>query len=297
VPLVIRPLHPHIGAEITGIDLADETAPAVWEQIQAAFHQHLLLVFRDQRIDEAATVRFARRFGPLEEFVDASYRGARYPEITRLTNLDENGRPYGPCAKMAKMSLAENWHTDSSYRAIPALATLLHGMEVPGVGGDTGFASMYRAYEQLSDEQRRRIDKLSVIHSWEYQRGLVQGFPPLSDDERQAAPPVRHPLVRQHPQTLRNSVYISSSAIQIEGLPPNDGVALLRELIEIATAPENVYIHRWRPLDLLIWDNRVALHRSEGFDYQSLEHRRLLHRIVVAGSPTAPLPAPTEARA
>ena len=118
MPFAIRPLHAHIGAEITGLCLADELAPNVWAQIQDAFHRHLLLVFRDQQIDQAAMVRFASRFGPLEEFVDTSYRDANYPQVARLTNLDESGRPYGPCPKMEKMSLAENWHTDSSYRAV-----------------------------------------------------------------------------------------------------------------------------------------------------------------------------------
>ncbi len=108
-------------------------------------------MFRDQRIAEEDLLGFARRFGPLERFVDRSYQDARNPEVSRLTNLDETGQPFGPCPKMEKMSLAENWHTDSSYRAVPALATLLHGLEVPAVGGGTSFLSGYRAYEVLPE--------------------------------------------------------------------------------------------------------------------------------------------------
>ena len=283
----VRQLHPHIGAEVIGLDLAQPLGPADWNTIQDAFLRHVLLVFRDQRIAEEDLLGFARRFGPLEQFVDRSYQGARNPEVTRLTNLDETGAPIGPSPKMEKMSLAENWHTDSSYRAVPALATLLHGLEVPAVGGDTSFVSAYRAYEALPAALRQRIEPLVAIHSWEYQRGLVKGFPALSNEERAASPPVRHPLVRTHPQSGRRSLYISSSAQGIEGMADDAARALLDDLIGIATRPEHVYTHRWQPFDLMIWDNRCNLHRSDGFDYQSLVHRRLLHRVIVAGAPTA----------
>ncbi|MEJ0069382.1 MAG: TauD/TfdA family dioxygenase [Pseudomonadota bacterium] len=128
---------------------------------------------------------------------------------------------------------------------------------------------------------------MSALHSWEYQRGLVKGFPTLSEEERAASPPVRHPLVRTHPQSGRRSLYISSSAQGIEDMDDGEARALLAELTRIATLPEHVYTHRWQPFDLMIWDNRCNLHRSDGFDYQSLVHRRLLHRVIVAGAPTA----------
>ena len=243
--------------------------------------------FAIRTITDSQYLAFARRFGPLELFVDASMRGAEFPEIGRLTNLDENGRPFGPCPKMETMSLAENWHTDSSYRQIPSMATLLYGMVVPSVGGDTQFASMYAAYEALSPALRERIENLTAEHSWEYQRALVTGWKPLSAEEKASAPPATHKLVRRHPETGRKSLYISSSAETIRGMDRAASRALLDELTQIATREEAVYTHKWRPGDVMIWDNRCTFHRSAGFDYQSTVHRRMLGRIIVGGQQAA----------
>jgi alpha-ketoglutarate-dependent taurine dioxygenase len=282
--LTVKPLHEQIGAEIIGLDLGPGLDDATFSKIREMFHQYQILVFRNQDLTDDEYVSFARRFGKLELFVDASMRAKNKPEIARLTNLDENGTPYGPCPKMETMSLAENWHTDSSYRQVPSMATLLYGVIVPSVGGDTQFVNMYSVYDQLPPTTRERIAALEAEHSWEYQRGLVTGWQPLSAEERASAPPATHKLVQRHPETGRKSLYISSSAHGIQAMEQSEARTLLDELAGIATREGGIYTHKWRPGDVMIWDNRCTLHRSAGFDYQSTVHRRMLKRIIVAGA-------------
>jgi alpha-ketoglutarate-dependent taurine dioxygenase len=282
-----KKLHPEIGAEIIGLNLATDLDEDTFSEIRDLFHRYQLLVFRDQHLTDREYLDFARRFGTLELFVDASMRGKEFPEIGRLTNLDENGNPYGPCPKMETMSLAENWHTDSSYRQTPSMATMLYGVEVPSVGGDTQFASLYACLERLPPALRRKVETLEAEHSWEYQRALVTGWKPLSAEERASAPPATHKLVQRHPESGRETLYISSSAHGVHDMEPEEARALLDELRARATEEPHVYTHKWRPGDVMIWDNRCTLHRSAGFDYQSTVHRRMLSRIIVAGQKAA----------
>ena len=248
--LDIQALHPVVAAEIRGLDLSRPLDDAIQAEVRSALDRHQVLVFHGQPLDQDRMLAFASRFGQPEVFVDASTAQGKVPTVLRLTNLDpQTNQPIGPGPDMARMSLAENWHSDSSYRAVPAYTTLLHGVEIPGESGDTQFTSMHAAYDALPDEPHR--------------------------------------LVQRHPDTGRKLLYISSSAHYIEGMPFEEGRALLQELKTIATRPEAIYTHKWQPGDLVMWDNRATLHRAGGFDYQSTTLRRLLHRIVIGGDAAA----------
>jgi alpha-ketoglutarate-dependent taurine dioxygenase len=295
MPVSVKPVHPHIGAEIEGLDIREALNEDTLKSVQDALHRHQVLVFRDQDLTKEAFLQFARSFGQPEVFRLRGYgnvpAGAKQlqdvPLVQRLTNLSETGVPLGPCPQMDRMSIAENWHSDSSYRAVPSYVTLLHGIEVPTVGGDTHFISLSAAYEALPAALRKTIEPLEVIHNWEYQRTLAPGMEPMTDDERKSTPPVVHRLVQEHPVTGRKLIFISASAESIVGLPKAEGRTLLDELTRVATRPEAIYTHKWQPHDLVMWDNRATLHRAGGFEYRSTTLRRLLHRIVIAGDPAA----------
>ncbi len=279
----ILPLHPAIGARIQGVDLRIPLEPAVLGKVLDTFNRRQLLYFPAQDLTEMQMLAFARQFGEPEIFVDPTALNGGVPQVMHLTNLDSGGNPMGPSPRMAWMSLAENWHSDSSFRRVPALATMLNGIIIPTSTGDTDFASLHIAYDALSDELKGKLEPLSAVHSWEYQRMLTPGREPISEEERTAAPPVTHRLVQKHPATGRKLLFLSSSACAIEGLPEAEGRELLARLTRLATRPEVVYTHKWRQHDLLMWDNRATLHRAAGFDYQSLVLRRKMHRIVIGG--------------
>ena len=285
--MTIEPLHPCVGARLHGLDLSRPLNDEPFGQVRDALHRYQVLVFPDQRLSQRDMLAFAERFGPPEVFPDPTERTGEVPQVLRLTNLDDDGKPFGPCLRMERMSLAENWHSDSSYRRVPSLATMLHGVEVPAEGGDTDFTSMHASYDALPEDLRGRIEPLSAVHSWEYQRMLTPGRQPMTEAERASTPPVAHRLVQCHPVTGRKLLFISASALRIEGMGGAESRTLLDELTRISTRPEAVYTHRWKLRDLVMWDNRATLHRAAGFDYQSRTLRRLLHRVVVGGDPAA----------
>jgi alpha-ketoglutarate-dependent 2,4-dichlorophenoxyacetate dioxygenase len=295
----IEPLHPLVGARLHGLDLSRPLGDEQFAAVREALHRHQMLTFPNQQLSQRQMLTFAERFGKPEVFPDPTEAIGEVPHVLRLGNLDESGNPYGPCLRMERMSLAENWHTDSSYRRVPALATFLHGVVLPETGTHTHFTSLHAAYDALPDALRRQIEPLSAIHNWEYQRTLSPGRAPMTVAERAGTPPVAHRLVQTHAESGRKLLYISSSAQRVEGLPYAEGRALLAELLRIAILPSAVYSHPWSPLDLVMWDNRATLHRAGQFDYQSLTLRRLMHRVVIGGNPAAypvqPVPAEVDA--
>ena len=276
--LQIRALTQSTGAECTGVDLANLSL-AEWEQLRDAYHAYALLVVRDQSLAKPDQIAFSQRFGELELPIRSDYLGKDFPALHVVSNLGGDGKPN------PKQAL-ENpgnffWHTDASYMRRPASTTLLHAIEIPPSGGDTLFANMQAAYEALSAETRERIDGLRAIHSWEQSR-YNSGSRPASREEIEQAPPVAHPLVRTHPETGRKGLYLGNHTSHIEGLPVEEGRALLKQLLDHATQPQFVYRHKWRRGDIVIWDNRSLLHKaSDDFDMGS--HVRLLHRTVVQG--------------
>jgi alpha-ketoglutarate-dependent 2,4-dichlorophenoxyacetate dioxygenase len=285
--LPIRSLHPGFGAELSGVDIRHVDA-AVFAEIAAAFEEHSVLLFRGQSIDDEEQIAFSQRFGPLETTIRTIASQARTrPEISNLANVDAEDRLI-PSGDKRNLFNAGNqmWHTDSSFKRVPALASLLSAREVPPSGGETEFASMRVAYARLPEATQRWLEGKVAIHSFVYSRGLVSDglLPP---DHAAQVPPVPQALVRANPRNGRKAFYVGSHACEIAGLPTDEARALLRELLDLATEPEAVYTHAWRPGDLVMWDNRCVLHRGRPWDESA--YRRVMHRTTIAGDgPTAP---------
>lgn len=273
-----RRLSPAGGVEITGADLSRQLSPDVLEAILGAFRDHHILVFRDQDLSQGEQLAFTRQFGEIEEHVARHSAASRYGLVHTVTNVGDDGRPTTALSQVGNY----HWHTDKSYHAVPSLMTVLHARELPPAGGDTQFANMAMAFEALPEATKRRLSGLRAVHSWAASRRRA-GAPPPSEVEMQERPPVAHPLVRTHPETGARTLYIGNHASHILGMPEAEGEALLLELLAHATQPQFVYTHHWRDGDLVMWDNRVLLHRALA-NYDMAAHRRVLHRTVVTGT-------------
>jgi taurine dioxygenase len=280
-PLVVSRLgsrlSPAGGAEITGADLSQPLAPELKGLILDALLAHHVVVIRDQVLTKEQQYAFTLNFGELEDHV-ARHSDARYGIVHSVTNLDRDGNPTDALETRGNYF----WHTDKSYHAVPSWLTMLHAAELPPEGGDTQFANMTLAYQSLPEAMKQRIAGLRVVHSWELSR-LASGSRPASEAEIGERPPVDHPLVRTHPDTGEQSLYMGTHAAYILGWPEAEGRALLAELLAHATQPKFVYTHKWRPGDLVIWDNRCLLHRAVA-NYAMASYRRVLHRTVVRGT-------------
>ncbi len=280
-------LHPKFGVEISGVTLRQPLDDGTWAHIWEAFNEHSLLVFRNQPFTDEEQMRFASRFGPLETTVKTLGKEDRlHPNLVELSNVDEDGKLLDwSDRRMLYQSGNQMWHTDSSFKQVPAQASMLSGRTVPPEGGETEFVSCRVAWDTLPPETQRRLEGKVAIHSFAYSRGLID--PTLLGKETEALyPPVRQALVRANPVNGQKTVYIGSHASHIEGMLVEEGRAILKELLEIATRPENVYQHHWRQHDLVIWDNRCLLHRGRPWD--STRYPRIMHRTTVAGDgPTA----------
>jgi alpha-ketoglutarate-dependent 2,4-dichlorophenoxyacetate dioxygenase len=279
--LETRRLHPRVGVEVLGVDVT-QLSEAVFRDIADAFDEHSVLLFREQRIDDAAQIVFSRRLGPLETTIRTIASQARtLPEISNLANVDAEDRLIPSGDKRTLFNAGNQmWHSDSSFKRVPALASLLSAREVPPEGGETELASMRVGYEGLPESTQRFLEGKVAIHSFVYSRGLVSDglLPP---DHAAQVPPVPQLLVRANPRHGRKGYFVGSHACEIVGMPTDEARALLRELLERATRPEVVYTHRWRPGDLVMWDNRCVLHRGRPWDESA--YRRVMHRTTVAG--------------
>ncbi|HZP91545.1 MAG TPA: TauD/TfdA family dioxygenase [Burkholderiales bacterium] len=290
--LDIRPLHPLFGAEIRGIAVSGQVDDAVFAEIRGAFERYSLLVLRGQDITDDQQLAFSRRFGPLETTkVGTVGEGT---ELVFLTNIGPDGAIVPETHRQWLNTRANQlWHSDSSFKRVPALASLLSGREVPHRGGETQFVGMRAVWRELPEAQKRRVEGRVAVHDYAYSRGKID--PHLATEpERRALPPVRQTMVRVHPLTGEKGLYIGSHACGIEGMAQEDGRALIAELLDFATQPRFVHTHRWQRHDLLIWDNRFVIHRGRPFPSN---RRRYLVRTTVAGdAPTAPQYAADEGR-
>ncbi len=258
-----------------------------------AFNESSVLVFPGQGLTDAQQIAFSERFGPLEQTITSIAHNPNVkPEISYIANVDPDGNLIDPTDKrVIYHSANQMWHTDSSFKRVPALASALSGREVPPEGGETEFASMRVAYDDLPADVTRRLEGRIAVHSFAYSRGKIAGGLLRPEDEAQV-PPVEQVLIRTNPMNGRKSIYVASHASHIVGMPIDEGRALIAELIEFATRPENVYRHVWTAGDLVMWDNRCMLHRGRPWD--GTKYRRVMHRTTVAGvGPTVPdeLPA------
>jgi taurine dioxygenase len=279
--LTVRSLHPALGAEVRGVDFRAPIDPATFAQIHRAWMQHLVLVFPEQRVSDPEHVAFTRLFGEPEIFHQKIIRSARVPEIFRVSNVDDDGvlmPPEHPTVQ--QVSLAQHWHTDSSYRAVPCTGALLHGVEVSRTGGETQFINMYLVYESLPESLRRQVERRKARHNFGNLHTL-RPLKPLTEEEKAAMPPVWQPMVRIHPVTRRRSLYISPIYNdEVEGLAPDASGRLIEDLTEFAAQDRFVYRHRWETDDVLLWDNRCTMHAVTPHDPRE---RRVMHRTTIVG--------------
>jgi alpha-ketoglutarate-dependent 2,4-dichlorophenoxyacetate dioxygenase len=282
--ITFRQVHPVFVGEASGIDLTRPLAPAEAAAIDAAINTYAVLVFHDQDLTDAQQMAFTRNFGAIE---DARGGNVTKPGDKRLatgmndvSNLGKDGKPLARDSRQRLFNLGNClWHSDSSFRAIPAKYSLLSAHVVNQKGGNTEFADMRAAYDALDEETKHDIADLVCEHSLMYSRGSL-GFLDYTDEERELFKPVRQRLVRRHPQTGRKSLYLSSHAGAILGMPMPEARVLLRDLTEHATQPAFVYVHKWRLHDLVIWDNRQTMHRVRRYDEAQ---PRDMRRTTVAG--------------
>lgn len=273
-----RPLSDAAGVEIAGIDLSRPLDAADKAALLDLFRRHHVLVFRDQALTPEHQAAFTRQFGDLEEHVIRQFSGGRTPLVHVVSNLDAEGNPTTRPLSHGNYF----WHTDKSYHAIPSLATILHAIELPAEGGDTQYCNTAMAHAALSPARQREIGGLSAVHSWEASRRNT-GNRPASPEEIRERPPVTHPLVRRHPETGAQALYLGMHVSHVVGMAEAEGRALLDDLLAHATAPRFVYTHRWQPGDVVMWDNRCLLHRAVA-NYGMDRERRVLHRTVVKGT-------------
>ena len=283
--IAITPLHPLFGAEIGGVDLCAPLDDATFGAIRGALDEYSLLVFHDQALDDARQVAFSERFGPLETTISANAAGGSH--FARQSNLDIDTGAVIPPDDRRMICQKGNmlWHTDSSFKPVPSLCSLLSGRVVPPEGGNTDFATARAAYAALPEAIKQRIDGLVAEHSLAYSRGLI-GPDVLSAAQRAEVPAVRQAVVRANPANGRKAIYAGAHASHIVGWPVEEGRALLAELNDFITQARFCHSHRWRQGDLVIWDNRCLLHRATPYD--TVRHKRLMQRTTVAGdAPTA----------
>lgn len=287
VSLTVTPLTDVFAARVTGIGPVGGLDDALFAELRAAFEQHSVLILPGQPMDDETQIAFSRRFGPLETTISAN--PARGTVFARQSNIDiGTGETIAADDRRMHYQKANMlWHADSTFKAVPSLCSLLSARIVPPEGGATEFASTRAAYESLSPAERAALEDLVVEHSLVYSRGLV-GFQ-FTEAEAAETPPARHRLVQTNPVTGRKSLMIGAHASHIVGWPLEKGRALLGDLLARATRPEHTWRHEWQEGDLVIWDNRAALHRATPYD--ATRHRRLMQRITVsAGTPAEPRP-------
>jgi alpha-ketoglutarate-dependent 2,4-dichlorophenoxyacetate dioxygenase len=284
----IRQIHPVFVGEVSGVDLRRPLSRDEVAAIEAGMDRHAVLIFPGQHITDEQQIAFTRNFGEIENSAGGNVTKPDQkrldPLMNDVSNLGEDNRPLARDDRRRLFNLGNQlWHSDSSFRAIPAKYSLLSGRTVVKKGGNTEFADMRAAYEALDPETKALIEDLVCEHSLLYSRGLL-GFE-ATPEERAMFRPVRQRLVRTHPVTGRKSLYLASHAGTIVGWPVPEARALLRDLTEHATQPQFVHVHRWRQYDLVMWDNRQTMHRVRRFDESEVRDMR---RTTVAGdAPTA----------
>jgi len=277
LPFAVRPLTPRLGAELSGVVLADDMSDDTFGAVYAAFLRYQVLLFPPQDVPPARQVAFARRFGEVQIHVMNQYHADGFPELYRLSNLDDNGRPNGRHPDKGTLE----WHTDGSWSRVSGQATIIYGEVMPETGGETHFCDMYEAYERLTPAWKARIAGLRAVHNLNFSRTRRHGEDPMTEEQRRAKPPVDQPIVRTHPETGRKCIYLGDHAESIVGMPYAEGRALIEELNALAVHADLTYEHRWTPRELILWDNRCVMHRATAYDPAT--QGRVIRRCTVLG--------------
>jgi alpha-ketoglutarate-dependent 2,4-dichlorophenoxyacetate dioxygenase len=285
MPVTISPLRPSFAGEVSGVDCTRPLGPRQVADIEAGMDQYAVLVFRDQELNDEQQIAFTRQFGELESYKTPGHISKPDdrrlgPGIADFSNLDKHGNIMSAADRVWFFKLGDRlWHSDSSFRPIPAKYSLLSGRIIPSWGANTEFADMRAAYAALDARTKAEVEDLVCEHSLRFSREAI-GFTDLTEDEIAAFKPVRQRLVRRHPVTGRKSLFLSSHAGTILGWSIPEARMFLRDLTEHATQPSFVYSHEWRVNDLVIWDNRTTMHRARRFDRNEV---RDVRRTTLAG--------------
>ena len=275
----VEPLDATLGATVRGVALDKPLDEEVFEEIRAAWLEHAVLVFPGQFLDDESHKAFSRRFGRLERTFNL--RGEGTEVFARLSNVRDDGSLVQPDGSHALYLKGNSyWHTDSSFKRVPAMASLLCAKQVPDEGGETEFADMRAAWNHLDSEMQARLEGKVAVHSYRYSQGKVGGLDVLRNDDLDSLPPVEHPVVRVHPETGRKSLYIGRHASHIIGEDAEESRKLLEMLCKEACRPPRVFAHRWSAGDLVMWDNRCVLHRGRPYPP---DQPREMRRTTVAG--------------
>ena len=281
--MIVKSLHENIGISIEGIDLSNLDNDT-FQKIKKLWLEYLVIVFPHQNISDEDHIKFGKRFGKLEVHPSLSHRSSKNPEIYRVSNVDENGDII-PNKETSWQYLKQSWlwHTDSSFRKIPSNGSILHGISTTNEGGNTLFANMYKAYEDLDQSLKDKIKNLKVIHDHDY---IISLSKELSERKNKGhydkLDPVIHPLVRRHPSTKKPSLFLSPhTMVSIQNYDSKKGRELLDQLIEHSIQPQYVYKHSWTNHDIVMWDNRCTMHSVEPFDNNNI--KRIMHRVTLVG--------------
>lgn len=283
--LSIKQIHPVFVGEVSGVDLTEPLTTEVAAQIEAGMDEHAVLVFHDQAITDEQQQAFSQNFGELENAKGGNVTkpGDRRLQVgmNDVSNLGKDNKPLPRDSRQRLFNLGNRlWHSDSSFRATPAKYSLLSARVIPDAGGNTEFADMRAAYDDLDDKTKAELDGLICEHSLFYSRGAL-GFDVTEEERTVTFKPVLQSLIRVHQASKRKSLYLSSHAGRIHGMPIPEARMLLRELVEHATQQKYVYAHQWRQHDLVVWDNRCTMHRVRSFDESQ---PRDMRRTTVAGT-------------
>jgi len=284
MPVTIRQVGPCFAGEVQGIDMRRPLTPEEVSAVHAGMDRYAVLVFRDQHVDDAQQLAFTRSLGEIEHAIGTSLRAAadyRLPNtFADVSNLDRENAPFARDDRRRLFAIGNRlWHSDSSFKVVPAKYSLLRAVSIPSKGGNTQYADMRAAYDALDDETKAQVEDMVCEHSQMYSRQVI-GFTDFTDEERERFKPVRQCLVRTHPVTGRKSLYLASHAGAIVGWPVPEARGFLRDLIEHATQREFVYTHKWRIGDLVMWDNRQTMHRARPFP---VDEPRDMRRTTLAG--------------
>jgi alpha-ketoglutarate-dependent 2,4-dichlorophenoxyacetate dioxygenase len=273
------PLARDFGVEVRGVRLLDVISSAkTYEAVRAAFEEHSVLLFRDQAVSDDVQVAYSRAFGPLEiTKVGSGSSGTLY---ARLHNIDKDGKLVPPGHREDLRNRANQlWHTDSSFKQTPALASVLSARIIPDDGGETQFTSTRQAWKRLPDDMKAKLKDAIATHSYANSRDQVD--PNLATpEERAALPPVRWRMSWRNPVNDQRALYVASHAYAIDGMGDNEAKALLAKLIEDAAKPEFTYLHKWRQGDVIMWDNRATMHR--GRPWPSVQGRSIVRTTISA---------------
>lgn len=273
----VSPFDSALGAELGGVDLSTDLDDAIVRDIRAAWRKHLVLLFRGQDIQARHLSAFGRRFGALDTVPawDEAHPDGE-PELLVISNVEQHGKPIGVLG-----SGEAEWHSDMSYLEQPPTASVLYSVEVPEAGGDTGFLNMYAALDELPGDLRQAIEGRHLNHASSYDSSgnLRPGAAPISDVSE--APGARHPIIRNHPESGRDVLYLGRRTnAHVVGMTVADSDSLLDALWAHATWEGYAWTQKWRPGDVLIWDNRCTMHRRSSFDAKA---RRIMYRAQIKG--------------